>query len=211
MQSKISYYQIRLSFWTELFMNKSYRSDKKQLKSNLNIGLWIQLHVLKNSFDTWISHCMNLAFTFVYLSNGFFFLNVSHTVSVRLSITWQNASSDAFCRFILHADWAEKYNKVLLRDRKRHTARRVVACPWGGGWPLPPYPVWVGQGEYPLSCLMVCSHCLSPDSGTRTGKKWVVWNYTERFTLHRDRDPTVSYCAGPGAGPCPGPGVSQCE
>ena len=67
------------------------------------------------------------------------------------------------------------------------------------------------NGAFTRTELMVCSHCLSPDTGTGTGKKWVVWYHAERFTLHRDRDNIVSYCAGPG--PCSGfgPGVSQCE
>ena len=65
--------------------------------------------------------------------------------------------------------------------------------------------LWDGEG------VMVCSHCLSLDTGTGTVKKWVVWYNAERFTLHRDQDPIVSHCAGPG--PCSGfgPGVSQCE
>ena len=31
--------------------------------------------------------------------------------------------------------------------------------------------------------------CLSPGHRNRDGKKWVVWDYTECFTLHRDQDP----------------------
>ena len=49
------------------------------------------------------------------------------------------------------------------------------------------------------------------DTRTGTGKKWVVWDYTEHFTLHRDRNPIVSYCAGPGPGASSGPRVRQCD
>ena len=62
--------------------------------------------------------------------------------------------------------WQNK--KVLLRDRKRHTARRVASAPYasdGGGtlsshgWGVPhpvmgvPHPVIVGGGGYPIQSL----------------------------------------------------------
>ena len=59
--------------------------------------------------------------------------------------------------------------------------------------------------------LIVYSHCLSLGHRNRDRKGWVVWKYAECFTLHRDWDSIVYYCAV--SGPCPGsgPGVSQCE
>ena len=63
-----------------------------------------------------------------------------------------------------------------------------------------------------VTALMVCSHCLSPNTGTRTGKKWVVWDNEECFTLHRDWGPhCFLLCWFLVPVPGFGPGVSQCE
>ena len=54
--------------------------------------------------------------------------------------------------------------------------------------------------------LMVQSHWLTPGPEPGTREKWVVCDYTEQFTLHRDRDPIVFYGVdhGPSAGSGPG-------
>ena len=52
--------------------------------------------------------------------------------------------------------------------------------------------------------------CLQ-NTGTGTRKNRLYGIMQNIFTLHRDRDPIVSYSAVPSPGSGSGPGVSQCD